>query len=281
MPAASGRLAAIATVGGTQSDPRAQAGVTLTGGRYGGAALDAAASGSYGAGHARIDDARVAYGGTTGTASGDLTGLTTRTPRVDVAAQVRGADAAALSHQFHLPLRYPDGGIDADVHVSGAASDPSVAGSARIAAGSINGLAFHDAVVPLSGNARALDVRGGRATVGSTTLRFDGCRLAARRARRAALETGSTWPTSTTTSTPATRWPGAAGWRWTSASTAARWRRRATSRWPTRATAGCRSATSTRAGRRTAAPSPATHASADRTAGWSPAARRSFRRAIR
>ncbi|MEA2665036.1 MAG: translocation and assembly module TamB [Candidatus Eremiobacteraeota bacterium] len=174
MPVAAGRLAAVATVGGTQANPRAQAGISLTGGRYNGAPLDATASGSYGAGHARIDDARVAYGGMTGTASGDVTGLTSKTPRLDVAAQVRGADAAALARQLHLPLRYPDAGIDADVRVSGAASDPALAGSARIAAGSLNGLAFHDVVVPLSGNARSVDVRGGRATVGSTTLRFDG-----------------------------------------------------------------------------------------------------------
>ncbi len=174
LPLASGRLAAIATVGGTPANPRARAGVTLSGGRYAGAALDAAAAGSYGAGRARIDDARVAYGGTTGIASGDVTGLTAGAPRLDVAAQVRGAEAAALAHQFRLPLRYPDGGIDADLRVTGAANDPALAGSVRIAAGSINGLNFRDAVVPLGGNLRAVGVHGGRATVGSTTLHFDG-----------------------------------------------------------------------------------------------------------
>ena len=118
-----------------------------------------------------------AYGGTTGTASGDVTGLTSGTPRLDVG----GAGAPAPTRprcprQFRLPLpalpRRRDRRRPARRRT--AASDPSLTGSARIAAGSLNGLAFHDVVVPLGGNARAIDVRGGRATVGSTTLRFDG-----------------------------------------------------------------------------------------------------------
>jgi autotransporter translocation and assembly factor TamB len=173
VPLRGGRLAAVGTVSGTQRDPRAQAGLALSGARYGGAPLAATASGAYSDGRLSVDRANVAYDGAVADASGTVSNLTAR-PRVDVAAHVRGADVASFAHRFNVPLRYPDAAVDADVRVRGALAAPSVAGSARIAAGSINGLNFRDAVVPLSGNLTAVGVRGGRATVGSTTVRFDG-----------------------------------------------------------------------------------------------------------
>src|SRR5581483_8119446 len=73
----------------------------------------------------------------------------------------------------HVPLRYPDAGADGDVRITGTPGAPRVDGTARIAAGSVNGLAFHDVVVPIHGGLDALAVTGGRATVGTTTLAFD------------------------------------------------------------------------------------------------------------
>ncbi|HEX3551456.1 MAG TPA: hypothetical protein VHT53_13815, partial [Candidatus Elarobacter sp.] len=173
VPLAAGRIAAVATVSGTQRDPRAQAGVALTGARYGGAPLSAAASTRYAGGRLALDGANVAYGGAIADASGSVTGVTSARPALDIAARVRGADVGTVAHQLGVKLPYPDAAVDADVRLRGAATSPSVAGDARIAAGSINGLGFHDVDVPLAGSLAALDVRGGRATVGSTTLRFD------------------------------------------------------------------------------------------------------------
>jgi autotransporter translocation and assembly factor TamB len=167
-----GRIAAIATVSGTQRDPRANAGVALSGATYGGAPLAATASGAYAGGRLSVRQANLAYDGAVADASGTVSNLTAR-PRVDVAAHVRGADVGTFAHRFNVPLRYPDAAVDADVRVQGALASPSLAGSARIAAGSINGLNFRDVVLPLSGDLAAVDVRGGRATVGSTTVRFD------------------------------------------------------------------------------------------------------------
>ena len=184
VPLGAGRLAAVGTVSGTQRDPRARAGVALSDARYGGAPLAATASGAYAAGRLSVESATVAYDGAVADASGTVSDLTAR-PRVDVAAHVRGADVGSFAHRFNVPLRYPDAAVDADVRVRGALAAPSVAGNARIAAGSINGLSFHDVVVPLSGDLAAVDVRGGRAVVGSTTLRFDG--LASRAGMRGSL----------------------------------------------------------------------------------------------
>ncbi|MDB5071074.1 MAG: hypothetical protein JWM87_2185, partial [Candidatus Eremiobacteraeota bacterium] len=168
-----GRLAAVATVSGSQRDPRAQAGVALSGASYGGAPLAATASGAYAGGNLSLDRANVAYDGMIADASGTVSSVSAR-PRVDVAAHVRGADVASFAHRFNVPLRYPDAAVDADLRVRGALAAPSIAGDARIAAGSINGLNFRDVVLPLSGDLAAVGVRGGRATVGSTTVRFDG-----------------------------------------------------------------------------------------------------------
>ncbi|MDB5042590.1 MAG: hypothetical protein JWN27_3316 [Candidatus Eremiobacteraeota bacterium] len=175
VPLSGGRVVALAALSGTLAAPRADAGVALGGARIGGAPLDGSVSGAYARGRVRIDDARGTYAGAVARAKGSIDGVHggVNRARVDVAATVRGADVATLAHQFRLPLRFPEGSIDADMRVAGAASDPSVAGDARIAAGSLNGLGFRDLRVPLQGGRGGISVRGGRATVGSTTLAFD------------------------------------------------------------------------------------------------------------
>lgn len=173
VPIAGGRIVSVARVGGTASAPRGEAGVTLSGAHVAGAPLDALAAARYDGGRLRLDDVRATYAGAVASATGTVDGIGRTTPRLAVGAGVRGADVASFTRRFRLPLRAAQGGLDADVRIAGTAGAPSIAGSARIDAGSINGLAFHDVVVPLRGGLGALDVRGGRATVGSTALAFD------------------------------------------------------------------------------------------------------------
>ena len=173
LPLSGGRLAAVGVVSGTQRDPRAQAVVALAGASYGGAPLAATASGAYAGGTLALDRANVAYDGAVADASGSISNLAGAAPQLDLNGHVRGADVAAFSRRLGVKLPYPDAAVDADLRVRGALSDPSIGGAARIAAGSINGLAFHDVVLPLSGDLAAVAVRGGSATVGSTTLHFD------------------------------------------------------------------------------------------------------------
>ena len=175
VPMNAGRLDAVAAVTGTLDAPRAQAGLALAGAQYAGHPFDAAATGTYDDGRVTIDGAGAAYAGAVASATGTIAGLQPGAihPRLDVDAHVRGADVGTFAHALGVALPYPDAAVDADMRVRGSASDPAIAGDARIPAGSINGLAFHDVVVPLSGGLNAVDVRAGRATVGSTTLHFD------------------------------------------------------------------------------------------------------------
>ena len=73
-----------------------------------------------------------------------------------------------------MPLRYPEGTLDADVRVMGSGSTPNVAGSIAIPEGSLNGLRFHDASVGLAGTPAALRATNGRVTVGTSRLDFSG-----------------------------------------------------------------------------------------------------------
>lgn len=172
LPIGAGRIAGIAVVGGTQRDPHASAGLALSGARFDGAPVAAVAAGSYAGGNLDLERADLTYGTAVADAHGTVYNVLGR-PNVDVVAQVRGADVGTFAHRMGIALPYPDAALDADVHVRGAASDPAIAGNARIAAGSINGLAFHDLVVPLGGDLASVIVHGGHATVGSTTLQFD------------------------------------------------------------------------------------------------------------
>ncbi|HYZ16562.1 MAG TPA: hypothetical protein VE591_09185, partial [Candidatus Acidoferrum sp.] len=180
LPLSSGHVVSIADVSGTLTAPRVDAGITLTGAHVRGAPLDALAAGHYAGGRLQLDEVRAAYAGAVGSANGVLD-----RQRVALTASLRGAEIATLARDFRLPLRYPQGAIDADVRLAGLVRDPALDGNARIAAGSINGLGFRDVVVPLHGDLRTLDVRGGRATFGSTTLGFDA--TASLRATRVAL----------------------------------------------------------------------------------------------
>ena len=87
-------------------------------------------------------------------------------------AHLRGARLAPIARALRLPLRYPDGEIDADLHATGAANAPQVAGNLRIPVGSLNGLNFHDAGVGIAGNRSEVAVHDGAVTVGTTHITF-------------------------------------------------------------------------------------------------------------
>lgn len=178
VPLQRGRLSAVAYVGGTFAHPTALANLAVTGGRYANAALGGDARLRYDGDLLHVDDATLAYAGAYATARGRVAGLG-GTPRYDVAASIRGADIATLARSVPSPLRYPEGSIDADVHVGGAGARPAIEGSVR-AEGSINGLAFHGARATLRGTGATIAAREGRLSVGSTTLAFGGDVSAAR-----------------------------------------------------------------------------------------------------
>jgi autotransporter translocation and assembly factor TamB len=183
-----GTLAAIAQVTGPLRTPDASLGFALSDSSLAGVPLDAAASARYANGTLRLDDALLTLADATAEARGTVSGIArgTSSARADLTAHASGVDVATLARLAHLRLPYPDAAVIADVRVQGPLRDPSIAGSARIPVGSINGLAFRDVVVPVHGNLSALAVTGGRATVGSTTLHFDA--TASRARTRLALD---------------------------------------------------------------------------------------------
>jgi len=175
VPLRGGTLTALVAASGTPATPRATLAATLSGGTLRAAPLDVRLFAHYDGERAAIDEAGAAYGGAVATLDGSVGGLRPGAiaPRLDLAAHLRGLDVGTLAAAAHVPLRYPDAGADGDVRITGTPGAPRVDGTARIAAGSVNGLAFHDVVVPIHGGLDALAVTGGRATVGTTTLAFD------------------------------------------------------------------------------------------------------------
>lgn len=187
VPLRGGRVVALAQITGTRRAPRGSLAAAVDGAQLAGAPLAGAALAKYDAGRMTIAHSSATYGSATAFIDGTVSGIApgTASPRVDITARVRGADVGSLARVAHLPLRYPEAAADADVRVTGALRDPAIAGAVRIPIGSLNGLAFRDVVVPVQGRLAALAVHGGRATVGSTTLRFDAA--ASRERTRVAL----------------------------------------------------------------------------------------------
>jgi translocation and assembly module TamB len=87
---------------------------------------------------------------------------------------LHGAQVAPIARALRLPLRYPDGEIDADVHATGNADAPQIVGTVRVPRGSLNGLNFRDAKVAISGGAGNVAARNGTVMVGTTAIAFSG-----------------------------------------------------------------------------------------------------------
>jgi hypothetical protein len=171
-----GRATLIADIGGTPAKPTAGLVAALGGARYAGTDIGGDAGVTYDHSTLHIDRATLTVGGSYAGAHGTVTGLTPGhiAPHYDLDANVEDADIATLARTVKNPLRYPEGTVDANVHVSGAGSNPSLRGNLNVPEGSINGLSFRDGRIGLSGNGTAVAARGGHITVGTTTLAFGG-----------------------------------------------------------------------------------------------------------
>ena len=171
---AAGTLRAHLHARGRSSAPQVDVGLVIDGARVHGIDVDGNATATYDAGTLAVDDATALAAGAYATARGVVRNIGRGTPAIDVTANVHGAQIAALDRVYPLPLRYPDGEIDADVHAGGSLSAPRIAADVRIPAGSLNGLAFRDAHVAVTGDPADLAVRGGTVRVGTTTVEFTG-----------------------------------------------------------------------------------------------------------
>ena len=175
LPLTAGTLMANVRVRGTTSAPRANIALLVDNATYRNVPLSANAFAHYERNRLHINDATALALHSYATASGDIGNLGGRgTPTLDLTAYLRGAQIAPLAKALRAPLKYPDGEVDADVHVTGAANAPAVVADVRIPRGSLNGLAFRDAHVAVSGGLARIAARNGTVTVGTTSVAFSG-----------------------------------------------------------------------------------------------------------
>ncbi len=174
VPFVNGHATVIADIGGTAAKPVAGVLAALGGARFGNADFGANVGLTYDGATVQLDRATVTFGGAFANAAGTVGGLVPGhfAPRYALAARLEDADIATLARTVKTPLRYPEGTIDANVRVGGAAALPSVNGSLLLPEGSLNGLSFRDGRVDFDGTPAALRADGGRLTVGGTTLDF-------------------------------------------------------------------------------------------------------------
>lgn len=180
LPVQAGNLSAIARVGGTASAPVVDAGVAAsdvrsTNSRLGRFAIDAGTALHLADDTLHLRGGSLVAGPAVGTLDGTIHGVrgNPKNARYVLAADVDEADIGTFAQLFHAP-HYPQGSLDADVQVSGRGLSPSVSGRFTIPEGSLNGLAYRDATVTLSGDAQDVRARGGSVTVGSSVIGFDG-----------------------------------------------------------------------------------------------------------
>ncbi|MGA2394018.1 MAG: translocation/assembly module TamB domain-containing protein [Candidatus Lustribacter sp.] len=174
LPQTGGVLRVVAHVRGTLAAPRADVALLVTGARVHGVDLSANAFAHYEGGTLHVNDATALAADSYATASGEVRNLTAGSPDVDVRANLHGAQIGPLARALRLPLRYPDGELDADLHAVGPASAPQLTAAVRIPNGSLNGLNYRDASVALAGRPGNLAARNGTVTVGTTNIAFSG-----------------------------------------------------------------------------------------------------------
>ena len=179
LPVRSGNVTALADLGGTLLAPSLTGGISardilVPGNRRGLRDVDANASLAYAGDTLVVRNGLVLAGSTVGSLDGRIAGLRSGgTTAYAFDTRVRQADVADIVAASGVRLPYPDGSLDADLHVASSGSRPAISGRIAIPEGSLNGLSFRHAsfaIAGTSGNVRATD---GTVTVGSSILGFD------------------------------------------------------------------------------------------------------------
>ena len=172
---AGGTLRAGARVRGTLAEPRAELALLVDRARWHGIDLSGNTFAHYDRGTLQLQDATAIALDSYATAAGTVRGLGgAGAPAVDITANVHGAQIAPLARALRVPLRYPEGEIDADLHVTGPLRTPQLAGTVRVPRGSLNGLNFSNGAVAIAGNTGGVTARDGTVIVGTTAIAFSG-----------------------------------------------------------------------------------------------------------
>jgi autotransporter translocation and assembly factor TamB len=179
LPVRAGRLAALASVGGTESAPTVAgdvvaSDVTLENAAAADIPIDATTGLTFHGDTLGLNDTLVQAGTAVASLDGSVSGIRSnpQAARYAFDARVRQADIGTLARLTKAPLSYPEGTLNADVHVTGIGSSPNLAGRVALPEGSINGLRFRNGSVAFGGTPQDLSARGGTVTVGTSVIGF-------------------------------------------------------------------------------------------------------------
>ncbi|HET6894738.1 MAG TPA: translocation/assembly module TamB domain-containing protein [Candidatus Baltobacteraceae bacterium] len=156
-PVAGGYADAAATATGSLRAPDVNGTLLLADAQYLHYPISGASSFTYAGGNVGVRNAMIDAGPALVAADGTVW------PRYDLNATASGLFSYA---QFQ-------GSVDANVHVGGSGTTPSVAGTIDVPEGNVHGLAFRDMHAAIAGTPRDIHVNNGSVTVGSTALAFD------------------------------------------------------------------------------------------------------------
>jgi autotransporter translocation and assembly factor TamB len=179
LPVRSGRVAALASIGGTTRAPTlagdvVASHVTLANAAAAEIPIDATTGLSFRGDTLGLNDTLVQAGTAVASLDGSVSGIRSdpQAARYRFDARVRQADVGTIARLTKAPLSYPEGTLNADVHVTGTGSRPNLAGRVALPEGSINGLRFRNGSVAFGGTLADLFARNGTVTVGTSVIGF-------------------------------------------------------------------------------------------------------------
>ena len=179
VPVNSGRITALATVGGTVAAPRVTgdviaSDVRLANPQAAAFPVDVTTGVTLRGGTLALRDSLAQAGPAVASLDGAVHGVRgdPRAVRYTFDARIRQADLGILARLTKAPLRYPAGSLDADLHVAGQGDRPRFAGTLSIPEGSVNGLFFRNGSLNVGGTLAELRASGGHVTVGNSVIGF-------------------------------------------------------------------------------------------------------------
>jgi hypothetical protein len=167
-----GRVAAIGAVTGTVGSSRFSGGLALTDAFLGGTPLSANGDVRYAGDRVSFRTMDALAAGTVAQLAGNVAGLQSRTPPLDVSIHIPSARLAPLAALVAPPRLGVAGTLAADLRAVGSGSGVRVTGSVELPEGTLAGLNFADARAGVMLDRHGVRARQGSVTVGSTRTGF-------------------------------------------------------------------------------------------------------------
>lgn len=180
LPVSIGQINAMGSLRGSTNRPQLALSAQLANSDLNGTPLSGDGQLAYRGSTLTLGQSRIMLGsGSEVTASGVVRDVvdpaSLRAGRLDVNASTTEADISDLAGQS-LPIA---GTVDANLHLGGTVSSPSVAGSVDSPAGTVRGVPYRDLGGALNAEYGALALRGGHITIGSSSIDASGSLSAA------------------------------------------------------------------------------------------------------